>query len=85
MSAATATLAGLASTKGRIAPGFDADLVVWDPDAQFVVDSARLQQRHALTPYAGRTLSGAVLTTFLRGECVWDANRVARASAGRLL
>jgi allantoinase len=85
MSAAPASLAGLGEHKGRIAEGFDADLVVWDPDAEFVVDPARLQQRHKLTPYAGRSLFGTVLTTFVRGERVWDKNRLARAYGGRIL
>ena len=85
MSAAPASLAGLGEHKGRIAEGFDADLVVWDPDGKFVVDPARLQQRHKLTPYAGRSLYGTVLTTFVRGERVWDKNRLARAYGGRTL
>ena len=85
MSAAPAALAGLGEKKGRIAEGFDADLVVWDPDVDFVVDPARLHQRHKLTPYAGRSLFGAVLTTFVRGERVWDKNRLTRAYGGRLL
>jgi allantoinase len=85
MSTAPALLAGLSERKGCIAPGFDADLVVWDPDASFVVEPARLHQRHKLTPYAGRTLFGSVLTTFVRGERVWDRNRLARAYGGRLL
>jgi allantoinase len=85
MSAAPALLAGLSERKGSIAPGFDADLVVWDPDADFVVDPAQLHQRHKLTPYAGRTLGGSVLTTFVRGERVWDRHRLARAYGGQLL
>ena len=85
MSAAPASLAGLGEQKGRIAEGFDADLVVWDPDEPFLVDPARLHQRHKLTPYAGRTLYGEVLTTFVRGERVWDKNRLVRAYGGQLL
>ncbi len=85
MSAAPAALAGLGERKGRIAEGFDADLVVWDPNAAFVVDAPHLQQRHKVTPYAGRSLSGMVLTTFVRGERVWDRHRLARAYGGRLL
>jgi allantoinase len=85
MSAAPAALAGLGDRKGRIAEGLDADFAVWDPEAQFVVEPEQLHQRHKLTPYAGRVLSGTVLTTFVRGERVWDRNRLARAYGGRLL
>ncbi|MCU1383353.1 MAG: allantoinase [Acidobacteria bacterium] len=84
MSAAPAALAGL-ERKGRLAEGFDADLVVWDPDADFVVDPAHLHQKHKLTPYAGRSLFGTVLTTFVRGERVWDNNRLTRAYGGQML
>ena len=85
MSAAPAALAGLGDRKGRIAEGLDADLVVWDPDVEFSVEAEQLQQRHKLTPYAGRSLFGTVLTTFVRGERVWDRNRLLRAYGGRLL
>ena len=84
MSEAPAALAGFADSKGRIAPGFDADLVVWDPDGRVRVDSMKLQQRHKLTPYAGRTLAGRVETTFVGGERVWDRGRLTRAYGGRL-
>ncbi len=85
MSERPAALAGLSARKGRIAPGLDADLAVWDPEADFVVDPSRLRQRHKLTPYAGRSLIGTVLTTFVRGERVWDRNRLTRAYGGQLL
>ena len=85
MSERPAALAGLTNRKGRIAPGLDADLVVWDPDAEFVVDADRLQQRHKLTPYAGRRLRGRVVTTFVRGERVWDHESIVSSAVGRLL
>ena len=66
MAAAPASLAGLAA-KGRLAPGCDADLVAFDPDDSYVVDPTRLQHRHPITPYAGRTLTGRVRQTWLRG------------------
>ncbi len=85
MSERPAALAALDRRKGRIAVGYDADLIVWDPDAEFVVDPAALQHRHKLTPYAGRRLRGRVTTTFLRGERIWDQNALVRTASGQLL
>ena len=85
LSAAPAALARLQHRKGRIAADYDADLVVWDPDAEFTVDAGRLQQRHKVTPYAGRTLRGVVRATYLRGERVWDGGTLAAPAKGRLL
>jgi len=67
-----AKLAGVEHRKGGIRAGRDADLVVFDPDARFRVDAARLEHRHPITPYAGETLTGVVEMTFLRGERVFD-------------
>ena len=85
MSEAPAALAGLSARKGRIAPGYDADLVVWNADDQFTVEASRLQQRHKVTPYAGRRLRGTVRTTFLRGQRVWDRGAMVQACAGVLI
>jgi len=78
MATRPAQLAGL-TRKGAIAPGYDADLVVFSPDERFTVDPARLRHRHPVTPYAGRELFGVVRSTWLRGKEVTDE------PSGRLL
>jgi allantoinase len=66
-----ARLAGLDS-KGAIRVGADADLAVFAPEAQFVVDPAALHHKNKLTPYEGRELRGVVRRTLLRGQPIVD-------------
>jgi allantoinase len=72
MATRPAELTGL-GRKGRIAPGFDADLAVVAPDAEFEV--GLLHHRNPLTPYTGRTLCGVVRETWLRGRPVGEDPR----------
>jgi allantoinase len=69
----TAALAGFEAHKGRIAAGYDADIVVWDPEASFVVEPERLFHRHKVTPYAGRELLGVVHQTYSQGRLAFDS------------
>jgi allantoinase len=76
-----ATLAGLHG-KGVIAVGADADLVAFDADAGHTVDVSSLHHKNPVTPYHGRTLTGVVRTTWLRGRVVNPA--VSPAAGGPL-
>lgn len=80
MATAPARRVGLAG-KGEIAVGADADLCVFAPDEAWVVDPARLHHRNPVSAYAGRTLTGTVRATWLRGRPV----DVTAAPRGRLL
>ena len=82
---APARLAGLDKRKGSIAVGYDADLVVWNPEAIHDVEPEELHHRHKLTPYRGRTLHGVVEATFLRGEKVFERGRFVGPARGEIL
>jgi allantoinase len=72
MSEAPAKLAGCHTRKGRLAPGNDADFVVFDPEGEFVVCEDRLYYRHPVSPYLGEKLRGVVKATYLRGRKVFS-------------
>ena len=71
MAEAPAKLAGCDARKGRIAVGYDADFVVFEPEKEFVVSKDRLHYRHSISPYLGEKLSGVVKATYLRGKLVF--------------
>jgi allantoinase len=86
VAAAPARLVGLDGRKGAIRVGCDADFVVFRPDEQFRVEPSMLHHRHKLTPYAGRTLSGVVEATFLRGAKIYERGEfTSTATTGALL
>ena len=73
MSEGPARLAGLDRRKGKLAPGYDADITVFDPNASFRVESSMIEHRHKVTPYAGRELYGVVVATYVRGQKAGDS------------
>jgi len=83
MVAAPARLVGCEMPKGRIAAGFDADFVVFDPEREFVVTEERLHYRHPLSPYMGEKLRGVVKATYLRGKPVFLEGEFPGKPAGR--
>jgi allantoinase len=85
MAAAPARLAGIQARKGAIAPGCDADLVIFRPEAEFTVEPGMLHHRHKITPYLGRRLAGVVEATYLRGEPVYLKGGFPRTGAGSVL
>jgi allantoinase len=80
-----ARLAGLDQSKGKIAPGCDADVVIWNPDGAVEVKPETIHHRHKITPYAGLTLQGLTEKTFLRGSMIYDGTFRAPMPVGRLL
>ena len=83
MAAAPARLGGLAGRKGAIVPGADADLVVFDPDAQWTVTKEDMHFRHKVSPYLGANMRGRVRETWLRGEPVFRCGEFLGEARGR--
>jgi dihydropyrimidinase len=65
-----AKLFGLYPRKGTIAPGSDADLVLWDANKRVTITNASLQHVIDYTPYEGLEVTGWPVATIRRGEIV---------------
>lgn len=84
MSQAPAHFAGRPQ-KGILQEGGPADLVIWDPNAQFVVSAENIFFKHAVTPYQNQALWGKVHKTFVAGRCVYQYGEHLQKPTGQLL
>jgi allantoinase len=85
MSAAPANLAGLNKRKGRLAAGYDADIVIWHPEKKFKVAPEIIEFKHKLTPYSGMNLRGVVEAAFVRGRKIYGKGKFGGSPSGALL
>lgn len=85
MSGQPARLAGCEAWKGRLAAGYDADFVVFDPESEFTVTATCLHQGQAMSPYLGEKLRGVVNRTFVRGREVFREGEFPENPHGREL
>jgi dihydropyrimidinase len=86
VSTTPARLFGLYPDKGTIAVGSDADLVIWDPEAELQVTRAALHHNVDYTLYEGMRIRGLPRTVTLRGEViVEDRQHVGRPGTGRFV
>jgi len=81
-STSPAKIFGLFPKKGTIAPGSDADLVVFDPNRKITLSAKTLHQRVDYTPYEGRVVQGATDTVISRGEVIVE-NGTFKGKPGR--
>jgi dihydropyrimidinase len=85
-STAPARIFGLYPRKGTIAPGSDADIVVFDPERRVTLSAATLHMKVDYSPYEGREVVGAADVVLSRGKVVVEGGRfVGRPGAGTFI
>jgi allantoinase len=85
MSKNPAAFLGLNRRKGSIAPGYDADLVCWNPEGRCPTNPSDIHHRHPVSPYVGLELQGEVLCTWVGGKVVFDHGKFPNLHSGNLL
>jgi dihydropyrimidinase len=73
---------GLYPRKDSIAPGFDADLVLWDPNRKETIRQEILHHGADYTPYEGPAATGWPVVTILRGSVAMEDGRILGAPTG---
>ncbi|XP_061636179.1 allantoinase, mitochondrial isoform X1 [Phyllopteryx taeniolatus] len=81
----TAQLCGLGQQKGSLAPGYDADLVIWDPEREFEIKEEGIHHKNKITPYMGVSLRGVVRSTIVRGRLVYRDGSFSAEPLGKTL
>jgi dihydropyrimidinase len=85
-STSPAKIFGLFPRKGTIAPGSDADLVVFDPTKKVTLSAKTLHMKVDYNPYEGREVTGAAETVLSRGRVVVEGGKfTGKAGAGAFL
>jgi allantoinase len=67
---------GLSPHKGQIQVGADADLVILDPEVEWVLDEKSLHSTAGWSPYHGRPIKGRISRTILRGETIYNGETI---------
>jgi dihydropyrimidinase len=85
-STSPAKIFGLFPKKGTIAPGSDADIVIFDPQKKTKLSAKTLHMKVDYNPYEGREVVGATDTVISRGRVVIDAGTfTGKAGAGAFI
>ena len=71
--------------KGKLQVGYDADLIVWDPEEKFEVIAKEILHRYDCSPYNGQYLYGTVQQTIVNGITVYQNKKIVYKNAGQWL
>ncbi len=76
---------GYANSKGKIEKGYDADLVVWNPEAIFNLTEKMLFHKHTFSPYIGEELLGKIEVTYCKGKIVFAKGEIQQQKHGEIV
>lgn len=79
-----ARIFGFYPQKGTIQIGSDADIILFDPNKNWVLSSDMLFSRYKISPYIGRHFNGSIVSTILRGQIIYENGQVFE-QRGRML
>jgi allantoinase len=85
MSENVAKFIGFDKRKGKIKEGYDADLVIWNPEEKFTVEKTKIEFKHKVTPYLNEELFGVVKKTFISGKVAFENGKVVSLPLGETL
>ncbi|MES2836651.1 MAG: allantoinase AllB [Bacteroidota bacterium] len=85
MSQNVAKFIGFEKTKGEFKIGFDADIVVWNPEETFTVNANDIHYRHKISPYVGEKLNGVIKQTYIGGKKVFENGKLLSLPQGKIL
>lgn len=71
--------------KGKIEKGYDADLIILDPEIAFTITEDIIHHKHKVTPYLNRQLYGVVRQTYIAGQKVYDDGTFIELNKGQLI
>jgi allantoinase len=72
-------------SKGTLAVGNDADLLLLDPSRSYTLEPGQLLQRHKMSPYLGFEFTGVVVRTIRRGETIFTDGKIVAETKGRFV
>ena len=83
---APARIFGMYPKKGVVAPGSDADILLWDPNAEYTIEAATQAMHTDYSIFEGFKVKGNARQVFSRGELIVDGGKfIGKVGRGRYL
>lgn len=81
----TSRIYRLSQQKRKIKIGYDADLVMWNPEISFKLAKEHLFHKHTCRPYIGEKLFGKIEATYCKGKLVFANSEIKQKGEGELI